>query len=279
MLKTLRTAAFVLLLGQWAAAQPTRSCAYAMSICEAYAAADAVFVGTVTRIVPATFRADQTWADYDQTAYVAVEKVYKGRRRARLVLRQLGRRDAQKFVQNSRYLFYANYDRAAKIWEVRACGSTRMADYAQDDLRFLDALPASAARTRVSGEVMHFVTTEEEQEGGRLPGVRVRLFGGDGRVYQTTTDAHGVYEFNGLPPGRYLAEVRAPADLVFFAAMHTGRDPLSRARELEFDLAEGGCAGLTILLRAGETIRPGDGGVGMLARPGAAATFRAPPPY
>lgn len=279
MWKTLAAAAFVLLLAPAAAAQPTRACGYAMSACESYAAADAVFVGTVTRIVPATFRIDQTDSDYDQTAYVAVEKVYKGGRRARIVLRQLGRRDARKFVQNSRYLFYANYDRAARLWEVRPCGSTRMAGYAQDDLRYLDALPASAAGTRVSGEVMHFVTPDEEPEGGRLPGVRVRLFGDAGRVHETTTDAHGVYEFKGLPPGRYRIEVRAPADLVFYAAMHTGHDPVGRARALEFDLPEGGCAGLTILLRTAETIRPGDGGVGGLARPGAAASLVAPPPY
>lgn len=257
-------AAVGILPARAAAGQPRRACEYGMSICESYAAADAVFVGTVTRIVPATFRIDQTDSDYDQTAYVAVEKVYKGARRARIVLRQLGRRDAQKFVQHSRYLFYANYDRAARLWEVRPCGSTRMADYAQDDLRYLDALPASAARTRVSGEVVHFAEPDEEQATSRLPGVRVRLFGG-GRVYETTTDAHGVYEFTGLPPGRYRVEVRAPADLVFYAALHTGRDPFERARELEFDLAERGCAGLTILFRTAGSIKPSDGGgVGML---------------
>lgn len=275
----LPAALITLLSAHAAAAQPTRTCEYGRSACESYAAADAVFVGTVTRIVPATFRIDQTDSDYDQTAYVAVEKVFKGGRRGRIVLRQLGRRHAMKFVQNSRYLFYANYDRAARIWEVRPCGSTRMVDYAQDDLRFLEALPASAARSRVSGEVVHFVGPDEPQASSRLPGLRVRLFGG-GREYETTTDADGVYEFYGLPPGRYKLEVRIPNGLVFFAALHSGPRPIGRARELEFELQERGCLGLSILLKTGETIKPGDGrGVGMFARPGAAATFRARPPY
>jgi hypothetical protein len=278
MWKFFLTAAVVLVSARAGGAQPGRACEYSSSVCESYAAADAVFVGTVTRIVPETIRMEQTASDYDQTAYVEVEKVYKGARRARIVLRQLGRRHAQKFIKHSRYLFYANYDRRAKIWEVRPCGNTRHAEYVQDDLRYLDALPASAARTRVSGAVARFDPDDVESV-SRLPGVTVRLFGG-GRAYETKTGADGLYEFSGLPPGHYRVEVRPPNGLAFYGAMHTGYDPLARAKELEFDLAEGGCAGLTVLFKTDPTVEPGDGsGVGALRRPAAPATFRPPTPY
>ena len=269
MRKFLMAGAVALVLAQAAGAQPGRECEYGMNICESYAGAELVFVGTVTRVVPETFSMKQYYGGYDQTAYVAVEKIYKGARRGRVVLRQRGQ--AEKFVARSRYLFYANYDRAARLWEVRPCGNTRLAAYAQDDLRFLDALPASAARTRVSGEVAH-IDPDEVPGVTRLPGVRVKLSGG-GRVYETTTDADGLYEFTGLPPGRYRIEFRAPAGLVFYGMKHTGRDPLARARELEFELPEGGCAGAIVLFKTDEPIKPGDGGVGT------AATFRARRPY
>lgn len=261
MLKTFLTtvlAAPLLLLpsaSSTAAAQSTQRCDYALSPCESHAAADAVFVGIVTRIVPATFQMGQTDDDYDQTAYVDVEKVYKGRRRGHIVLRQLGSRHAQKFIYGSRYLFYANYDRAKKFWEVRPCGSTRMAAYVQDDLRFLDGLPATAKRSRVAGEIVLY-DPEPERAGGahRMPGVKVRIVG-EGGEFEAVTDANGVYEIYDLPPGRYRIQPRVPSGLVFFGALHSGPFPRERARTLEFELEERGCVGVTVLYVKDETIK------------------------
>jgi hypothetical protein len=227
-------------------ARPT--CPYGPAPCEAYEQADAVFVGTVTRIVPATIRREWTDADYDQTANVAIKKVYKGYESRSIVLRQLGRRNAQKFIQGASYLFYANYDRAARIWEVRPCGRTVMSEYAQLDLRYVEGLRALSGRTRVSGKVARFenVPDAEMSAPEGLAGIRVRFTGGE-HEYEARTDAGGIFEFLDPPPGRYRIEARVPNGLVFFGALHTGADPIGRARTLELELGERGCAEVILL--------------------------------
>lgn len=247
-------------------AQTRRVCDYGPAPCEAYATADAVFIGTVTKIVPATFRMGQTDDDYDQTAYVSVEKIYKGYRGRRIVLRQLGRRHAQKFVQGSRYLFYANHDRAARLWEVRPCGRTLMAEYAQIDLRYIEGLPANAVRTHVGGMIARYDPDASAEYAGaeRLVGIKVKVIGED-RGYETVTDANGQYEFYDLPPGPYRIEARVPNGLVLFGALHSGPDPLARARDLEFALNEHGCAEVTLLFMSDKMLKKEGSPIGRAA--------------
>lgn len=267
MSKRLCLAALLLLLAAHVAAAQGRECPYGQTPCEAYAGADAVFIGRVTRIVPETFRRGQTEDDYDQTAYVAVEKVFKGYRGRRIVLRQLGSRHAQKFIGGSRYLFYANYDRAARLWEVKPCGRTRMAEYPHDDLRYLHALPANAGRARLAGELTRFDpdpdtagTTE------RLAGVRLRIVG-DEKEYEVTSDADGAYEIYDLPPGRYVVRPRTPPGLAFLLALHSGPSPRERVKSLEVEVKPGACAGLDIIFTTEKNLKPETGeGVGRAAR-------------
>lgn len=109
--------------------------------CEAYAEADAIFVAKVIKIVPETTEIWQRDKDYDQIATILIDKTYKGRKRHRLLLHQLGRKNAPKFILESRYLFYANFDRATKKWEIKRCGNTRMIEYVEDDLHYLPVYP------------------------------------------------------------------------------------------------------------------------------------------
>lgn len=260
-------AAFILAHGTAGAQTSLSVCAYGPAPCEAYAGADAVFVGTVTKIVPETTRMGQTYADYDQTAYVSVEKVYKGYKGRRIVLRQFGRRLAQKFILGGRYLFYANHDRAARLWEVRPCGRTLLAVHSQLDLRYIEGLPANIGRTHVSGMVGRYDPGPNAETTGvdRLAGIRVRVFGREGE-FETLTNASGLYEFHALPAGRYKIEARVPNGLVLFGALHSGRDRLARARELEFDLGERGCAELTLLFMHDKTLKPDEKQVGRVRR-------------
>ncbi len=51
-----------------------------------------------------------------------------------------------------------------------------------------------------------------DQTGGALPGTTISVRGADGaiEVASTTANDQGRYRIDGLPPGRYLVEYRAP---------------------------------------------------------------------
>lgn len=217
--------------------------------------ADAIFVAKVTKIVPETIEIWQRDKDYDQAAMVVIERTYKGIKRNALVLHQLGRKNAPKFVLGSRYLFYANRDRATRKWEVKPCGRTRMANYVQDDLHYLDGLPITANKTRIAGEVTRYDTNEENPQGTteRLAGIKIKIIG-DGKVYEAVTDANGVYELYGAPVGRYVIQPDIPGGLLLMGVIHYGFMDRSKFRSLSIELKEAACSGVDILLTTDRTI-------------------------
>ena len=244
------TATLLLLLSATSClAQAPDDCAFNPTPCEAYTNADAIFIAKVTQISPETIRIWQRDKDYDQTANVLIEKTYKGIKRNRLVLHQLGRNIAPKFILGQRYLFYANFDRRTKKWEVRRCGRTRMTPYVQDDLHYLDGLPASLNKTRIAGEVTRYERDEENPAGTtqRLSGVRIRIKG-EGKEYEVVTDAHGIYELNDVPAGKYQIKPDMPAGLVLLLVMHYGPFDPSKLQSFNIELNEGGCSGASFIL-------------------------------
>lgn len=254
-MKTILLAFFVLFGSAISCLAQATECTNETTPCEAYANADAVFVARVTRIRPQTIEIWQRDKDYDQVANLSIEKTYKGTKRNTLVLHQLGRKIAPKFILGSRYLFYANFDRATKKWEVRSCSRTLMAQYAQDDLRYLEGLPDSAGKTRIAGAVTRYDTDKENPQGTneRLAGIRIRIIGAD-KQYEVVTDAKGIYELYDAPPGRYLVQPVIPSGLVLMAALHYGPLDRSKIRSLRIELKEGACSGVTIVLTTDQTI-------------------------
>lgn len=254
-MKRFLIAVFLLFISCITCLAQASECGYSATPCEAYASADAVFVARVTRIRPESIEIWQRDKDYDQLANVVIEKTYKGIKRSSLVLHQLGRKNAPKFVLHSRYLFYANFDRVAKKWEVRQCGRTRMAEYGQDDLSYLDGLPASAGKTRIAGGVTRYDADKENPQGTteRLGGIRIKIMGAD-KQYEVVTDAKGVFELHGAPAGRYLIQPLIPNGLVLMAVMHYGPFDRSKFRSLRIELKEGACSGATIILTTDPTI-------------------------
>lgn len=228
-------------------------CKYATP-CEAYAHADAVFVAKVIKIVPETTEIWQRDKDYDQTTTVLIEKIYKGRKRNRLVFHQLGRKVAPKFVLGSRYLFYANFDRATKSWEVKPCGSTRMVEYANDDLHYLDGLPASLKTTRIAGEVVRYEKSADNPQGTSegLAGIKLRVIG-NGKQYEVVMDADGMYAVYGAPAGSYTIQPEIPPGLTLLSVMHYGFFDRSTFRSLTIELKEGACSGAGIMLTTDRT--------------------------
>ena len=230
-------------------------CGYNATPCEAYAKADAIFVAKVTRIRPETIEIWQRDKDYDQVANLSIEKVYKGSKRSTLVLHQLGRKNAPKFILGSRYLFYANFDRATRKWEVRDCSRTIMVAYAQDDLSYLDGLHTSAGKTRIAGMVTRYDTDKENPQGTteRLAGIRIKIIGAD-KQFEVTTNAKGIYELYGAPAGQYQIQPVIPSGLMLFGVIHYGPLDPSQFRSLRIELKESACSGAGILLTTDPTI-------------------------
>lgn len=248
MRRVLLTVVLLLACGGAARAQ-VRECLYNASPCEAYANADAVVLAQVTRVVQPPLQIWQRDNDYDQVTYLKVEKVFKGGERKTMVLHQLGRRNAPKFIFGQSYLFYANLDRATKKWEVQRCGRTRMIKYVSDDLSYMNGLPAALNKTRIAGEVTGYYTDEEEPQGRteRLAGVRLHIKGG-GKEFEVVTDARGVYEVIDVPPGKYVLEPDLPAGMELMLVMHYGFLDFSKVRSLSVEVKEHGCSGVGIIL-------------------------------
>ena len=211
----------VALLPLAAARAEACTCGGYPSPAEARASADAVFVGTVVRAEPDTAEKAEPAV---QTVAARVDEAFKGARvGAEMTFLQPSHNCAPKFDAGRRYLFYASYDAKAKAWEVHGCNRGPDLGGAADDLLYLRALPLSAARNRVSGMLHRY----EDGPGkgfapvGALAGAKVRIRG-KAKTYEVTTNADGVYELYGLPPGAYSIEPELPAGLKVHFPMQFG---------------------------------------------------------
>lgn len=243
---------FILLAGWSTIRAQSMECDNSVTPCEAYAQADAIFMGKVIQISPQTTSIWQRNGDYDQIATVVVEKVYKGTARKRMVFHQLGRKISPKLILNSSYLFYANLDRQTKKWEVRRCGRTIMARYAQDDLRYLERPRENANQSRIAGVVMRY-TPDEDTPGKaeRLAGLKIRIIGEE-KQYEVVTGADGIFELYGAPPGKYVIQPDIPSSLTVMGVIHYGPFDRSKLKSLNIELKERECSGVMILLERRE---------------------------
>ncbi|HYO63387.1 MAG TPA: carboxypeptidase-like regulatory domain-containing protein [Pyrinomonadaceae bacterium] len=233
------------------------SCAGYTSPCGAYETASAVFVGVVTKAEPPPgWEGDTENAHYaEQTAHVRVERLFKGAPGAAVVLHQPAHNCAPKFKVGERWLLYATHHRKTETWEIMGCGRSTLAVQAPDDLRYLQALPGSSRRTRLSGVLVHY---DDDPERGfspvaRIAGARVKVTGA-GKSYHAFTDAEGVYELYDLPPGRYTVEPDIPAGLALNFSMPFGGFEGRPDHPVTVELRPKGCAGADFVLKSDKAV-------------------------
>jgi hypothetical protein len=161
-----------------------------------------VFVGQVETVSP-EFDAKKAFSP--QHATVRVEEAFKGVQKGQMIqINQIGSDCELKYSRGWRRLLYLTVQQGG-LWISPGCDRSNDSDSASDDLRFLRALPVSAERTRISGEV--------RSSGDRsrpLAGVSVTLIEGGGRSTTAVTDTAGVFEVYGLPQGTYQASIEMP---------------------------------------------------------------------
>ena len=162
-----------------------------------------VFVGRVEAASP-EFDANKVFRP--RHASVRVEEAFKGVQKGQLIqIDQTGSDCELKYSRGWRRLLYLSRQHGG-LWMSPGCDRSNDPDSASDDLRFLRALPASAERTRISGEVKL-----SGEPGRSLLGVTVKLTQGH-KVPPTTavTDAEGVFKVYDLPRGTYQASIDIP---------------------------------------------------------------------
>jgi len=214
------------------------SCGGSPSVCGSFAAAQAVLVGTVSRVEYEFAKSDDGKEFITgQTAYVQVDESFKGVKASEMIFRSYGTSCDPEYKEGQRWLFYAYFNKENKAWQIHACDRSTLIEHAADDLLYLRNLPASAQKTRLSGEIRKNLYEP-------LMGIKVRV--SDGRkVYETFTDKNGVYEFVGLPAGTYSIEPEIPSTLKLEFPIPAGRVELNKRGREQVILDERSCGGIS----------------------------------
>jgi hypothetical protein len=138
-----------------------------------------------------------------------IEKVFKGNLRAgdKITLGQGNSPgctwDFYEEDIGKEYLFYLRSPtKGSKLWFELGFTRSNLLEYVADDLLYLNNVDARRGKTRVSGTI-------DDESDLEIAGRTIWLMGKD-KVYETTTDKNGVYEFYDLPPGRYVLEPELP---------------------------------------------------------------------
>jgi len=164
-----------------------------------------VFVGQVETASP-EFDAQNRFQP--QHATVRAEEAFKGVQKGQLVqIDQTGSDCELKYSRGWRRLLYLSVQQGG-LWMSPGCDRSNDLKSASDDLRFLRALPASAERTRMSGEVI-----SSGKPSRPLSGMTVTLTQSSGPSTTAVTDAKGVYEVYDLPRGTYQISIDVPKGL------------------------------------------------------------------
>jgi len=251
-------AVFSLLFVASAGVAEACSCGGYAPVCFSYLAADAVFIGSVQRIELPKAQKDDEGKEYvaGQIAYIQIEKVFKGmKQQTQVIFRTEGSSCDAVYKEGQRWLFYAYYDKKSKTWGTRACDRSTRIEGAADDLIYLQGLPASAQKTRISGELTHY---EDDPEEGftrvkNIIGARVKIKG-EQQTYDVYTDKNGVFEIYGLPPGKYSVEPETLPGLRLRFPIHFGEADFSDRKSPKLMLREKSCVAMDFVYSADTSI-------------------------
>jgi hypothetical protein len=228
-------------------------CGYT-SVCQAYSEADVIVAARIVGFSAAQVPADILYLDAKRTERIEGQKVllsvdrwYKGHGGKRLALVQpIGGCDWEfrERDKNQGFLFYLHKSRKRGSLSVMGCSRTARYGNASEDLSWLDGLPSSLKRTRISGRVFKFKGDSESS----VPDIQV-VIADPGRTFTAVTDSHGVFSFWDIPPGKYEVNLALQSPFVLrWTSSEEGSpvdDPLPRSIELK----RGKCQGIDFAIR------------------------------
>ena len=193
------------------------SCAPKRPVLDSFERSDYVLF---VRVVSVEKTEDKDYLDGVKSTTAIVEKVFKGDLKVgeKMVFGQGGGADCVwTFDDESvgkQFLFYLSRSRErTKLWFAGTCGRSTLADYAGDDLLYLNNLSKLRGKTRLSGTLSIFQSSPIEGVGytyKALSDRTVRITGKD-KSYELTTNSDGVYEIYDIPAGRYEVKPEIPS--------------------------------------------------------------------
>lgn len=143
------------------------------------------------------------------------------------------------FSKGKRYLVYGRRLASGALY-VSLCSSTKWAERAADDLKYLRALPSAPHGATIYGAAYRYKYPEDPRarEMSVRPGypdtgqkIEVR---GAGQNYEAVVDNHGNFSLSGLPPGPYTVLLNTNGQVQIHKS--------SGAASTTVDVADKGCA-------------------------------------
>ena len=213
------------------------SCLFVETIKDAYKVADAVVLGKIEKVESneREVNSKKIWSSQETT--VSVLKPYKNVRSKKVKLHEINTSCSPDFKgdEGKTYLFYLDFDKEDNTYSVRECGRSSPLINVVDDLSWLNKLPNSLKRTRVSGTISLYDWGWEVKFIRNVSGIKVKLFN-QKKSYETVTDKNGMYEFWDVPKGRYKLKALIPSKYKLQNQDRRGNFEYRRIDENTFDL-------------------------------------------
>ena len=208
------------------------------TVCQTFAAADMVIIGKIE---------DVGMEGIKQYVSIAVEKTFKGNPGKKIVLHQPLSSCDWDFSDEAgqTMLLYLGRDEKTGQFTAMAEGMGGRIERQSENLYWLDKLPQSLDRTRISGEIA--VYNDEPFDFLRyVAGTKVRIFN-EKSSFEVRTDKNGVYEIWDVPAGKYRIQADLPDNLRLRFNLERGLidfDTLRKTNEALIEIEPKGCGGL-----------------------------------
>jgi hypothetical protein len=189
------------------------SCASNGPPCESFFRVDAVFVGTVRTI--SEIEGAPAFPYRRRVVGFSIERAFRGVQGAAVNIDTgMGGGDCgYSFKAGGQYLVYAYRTAEGSRLGTGICSRTRPIANADEDLRYIEGMPASGGGARVYGSITHRernLATDASRDYGPVPSVHLLLRGPAGAM-DAQTDQQGRYEIIGIAPGVYDLQAVPPA--------------------------------------------------------------------
>jgi hypothetical protein len=201
------------------------SCGPRPTVLEAFEQSDEVVILRAISVEKVQNTETEYYLDGIRSATLVVEKVFKGKLKARdeIVFGQGSGADCiWTFSEESvgrQFLFYLTRpdkpstagglpSREPDLWFTSFCGRSKGLVGATEDLLYLENIAKVRGKTRISGSIGgSFAYRDIDID---VDGKKIKIIGPK-KTYETKTDKDGVFEIYDLPPGKYFIEPETPA--------------------------------------------------------------------